>query len=102
MHRFKHTVRLVLLDMADALLRRRAPGQEHDAIAALFRDNVNHTLREALPAMVGVAVGLVGTHRQACVEQQHAAIGPRREQASFARRRFKLGIVLFDRFVDVG
>ncbi len=40
---------------------------------------------------LGVRVGLVRPHRQTRVEQQHAALGPRRQQPAVARRRLNEG-----------
>ena len=100
MHALQDAVQ-VLVDAADALLGRRAPRHEHDALDTLLVDDLDDALGEALPAAARVAVGLVRLHRQAGVEQQHAAVGPGRQQAAVARRRLEGRVVALDGRVDV-
>ena len=68
------------IDLGDVFLGGRAPGEEDDAAAGGVQagDDVDDLLGEALPALVGVAVGLVGAHGEAGVEHEHAAVGPGR------------------------
>ena len=92
---------LLGVDSGDALRCRRAPGQEDDAHRPALRHGVDDLLREALPAVARVAVGLVRAHREAGVEQENAAVGPGREQAASAWRRLERGEVGLEAGVDV-
>ena len=47
---------------------RRSPSQEYHAIGPLLSDNVNDPLREFLPAVVSMAVGLVCPNCQAGIQ----------------------------------
>lgn len=103
MHARQYTMRLALGHARglDLLPRGRAPGQEHDALRAPLADDLEHLGREALPALVLVAVRLVGAHRQHGVEQQDAAVGPGRQQAAPVRRRREGRVVDLQGLVDV-
>jgi hypothetical protein len=68
-----------------------APGRHH----------VDDALGEALPAAVGVAVGLVRPDRQARVEQEHPALGPGCEEAAVAGRRREGRVVVAEPHVHV-
>ena len=93
---------LLRVHARDPLRGGRAPGQEDNAARPALRDGVDDLLREALPAVAGVAVGLVRAHGQAGVQQEDAAIGPGGEQAAAARRRFEgCGKVVLQAGVDV-
>lgn len=100
MNALQHAV-LRLVDLCHPLPGRRAPSQEHDAPCPRLRHNVNHLLRELLPAVVGVAVGFVSSDREAGVEHQDPVVGPRCQQAAAVRRRVEGRIVLLQRGVDV-
>lgn len=89
------------IDAFDALLSGLTPSQEDDALGTLRGDGVDDLLRELLPALTGVGVGLVRAHGQASVEEEHAAVGPGREQAAVLGRRGEVWVVLFEAFVDV-
>lgn len=90
------------VDLLDALAGGGAPGHEDDAAGAALRDDLDGALRQALPAAVGVGVGLVGAHRQAGVEQEDAAVGPgRQEPAVLGRRLERPRVVSLQRLVHV-
>ena len=52
------------------------------------------------PALVRIC--LAPAHRQACVQQQHAAIGPWRQQTALFRWGLVVWVVDLQRFIDVG
>ena len=88
MHRLEHQ----MLPRPHALhlrLRTRAPGQKHHPATPHTRDRIHDLLREALPALALVRVGRVRAHGQARIQQQHAAVGPGRQQAGVLRWRLK-------------
>lgn len=101
MHALQHAVpHAIHLD--HPLRRRRPPRQKHHPGRPPPRDDVNHLLREALPAPVRVAVGLVRPDRQARVEQQDAPVRPGSQQAAVpGRRRKGVRVLLFQELVDV-
>lgn len=101
MDRLQHAVFLAV-DAGDALPGRRAPGEEDDTASAHAGHGVQGFLGEALPAFIRVAVGLVGADGQAGVEHEHAALGPRRQQPAFVRRRLEGRVVVLDALVHVG
>lgn len=56
---------------------------EHvDDIVLMQADGTHHGIGELLPAVSGMRGGLVGTHRQYGIEQQHALLGPTVEVAA--------------------
>src|SRR3546814_4614789 len=61
------------------------PQQKHQALA-LAVERVDRRIGEAFPALALVRTGAALFHRQHAVEQQHAAIGPRREAAVVGAR----------------
>ena len=63
------------IDHGGFLARCRAPEHEHEALSARIEARY-HRIREALPALVSVAVGLVSTDRENRVQQQHPLRGP--------------------------
>lgn len=89
------------IDLIYPIRSRLAPSHKHDAARALLGDQRNHLLREALPAALGVGVGLVRAHRQARVEHEDAALGPRREEPAAVGRGDEIGVVLLQRDVHV-
>ena len=101
MRRLQHQMPLSLCSPAQPLRSRRPPRHEHDPARARAGDGVNHLLRKLLPPFARVAVCLVRAHRQRRVEQQHAAVGPGREQAATAHRRLEVRIVGPEGGVDV-
>lgn len=100
MHTLKHQMFRPINPRA-SLLRRTPPRQKHDTIPPLAPNNINHLLRKLLPPLARMAVRLVRPHRQARVEKQHAAVGPRRQEAAVVGRGFEVGVVLFQRNVHV-
>lgn len=50
-------------------------------------------MSETLPAMIGMAIGIMGAHGQACVEQENTPISPRRKQTTTVGRRYEVGVV---------
>jgi len=100
MRTLQHQV-LTGVDALDSALRWLAPGQEHHASCTLRSHGVDDLLCELLPSFVRVGVRGVRLHRQACVEQQDAAVGPWREKPTVLRRRSEGWIVPFEALVDV-
>lgn len=92
---------LIHRDPHRALLRRRPPRHKHHAITAHLDHRVNHLLRQQLPSLALVRVGLAPAHRQACVEQQHTAISPWGQQTALLRWGLVVWVVDLQRFVDV-
>ena len=68
-----------LVHLGHPLRRRQSPGQKNDPFGPLFGHDVDDLLGELFPAMLGMTVGLVCTHRQACVQHQHTTFGPWRK-----------------------
>ena len=85
-----------------ALLRRRPPSHENHAITAHLDHSIDHLLRQQLPPLALVLICLAPAHRQACVQQQHAAIGPWRQQTALFRWGLVVWVVDLQRFIDVG
>lgn len=100
MHRLQHTM-LLPINFRDALRGGRAPGKEDDAVRAHACHSVNDPLREAFPAAVRVAVGLVRAHRQARVEHQHATLRPGCQQPTAVRGCLKPRVIILQTDVDV-
>lgn len=100
MHAPQYAV-LLLVDLRDALARRFAPGQEHDAPRARLGHGVDHLLREPLPSFARVAVGRVRAHGQAGVEEEDATICPRGEKAASVGRGVEGRVVFLQGGVDV-
>lgn len=92
MNRFEHKVAL-LIDLCDALSSRGAPCHVHHTTGPACGNKIDDPLGEPFPASVGMAVGIMSTHGQACVEQENTSISPRREQTSTVRRRNKVWVV---------
>lgn len=90
-----------LIHFGHPLRRRRTPGQKDDPFHPLLGHDVDNPLGELLPATFGMTGGLVCTHGQACVQHQHAAVRPGREQASPVRRWFEARVVLLQRDINV-
>ena len=88
-------------DLRAPLLRRRAPRQKHDAPTPHSDDRVDDFLRELLPAFVAVRVGFVRADRQARVEEQHALLRPRGEEAAVLLGRDERGVVALQGGVHV-
>jgi hypothetical protein len=51
-----------------SLLGRATPRQEYHTVCPLLRNQINDLLREALPALAGVAIGFMRSDGQARVE----------------------------------
>lgn len=101
MHALQHTVPRPV-HRGHPLRRRRPPRQKHHPVHPPPRHDVNHLLREALPAAVRVTVGLVRPDRQARVEQQDAPVRPGGQQAAVPGRRGKgVRVLLLEELVDV-
>ena len=98
-HRLEHGVaaRGDALEALRPLLRGRTPREEDDAGAPLLGHDLEHPLREALPALALVRVRLVRLHGQARVEEEDAAVRPRGQQAAVLGRRVERGVVLLQR-----
>lgn len=84
------------------LRRRGPPRQKHNPIRPLLRHNIDHLLRELLPAVISMTVRLVRPHRQTRVQEQYATVCPGGEQASVLGRRFEaLGVFFLEELVDI-
>ena len=92
---------LIHRDPHRALLRRRPPRHKHHAITAHLDHRVNHLLRQQLPSLALVRVGLAPAHRQACVEEQDAAVRPWCEEPAVLGRRSEGRVVPFEALVDI-
>ena len=67
-----HTLQNTMLDpihLRHPLSRRGSPRQKHDPVRPLLRHDVNHLLRELLPTMIRMTVGLVRSHRQTRIQE---------------------------------
>ena len=92
---------LLLIDPRDPLLCRSSPCQEYHTATPHACYRVNDLLCEALPALIRVAVGLMCSHGKAGVEEQDAAVGPRREEPAILGWRVKAGVLFFEELVDI-
>lgn len=70
------------IDACTAFLRRRSPGKEDNSARPVLDDEVDHLLREFLPASVSVTVGFSRAHCQASVEHEDALIRPGSKQTT--------------------
>ncbi len=100
MHTLQDTMP-ILVDPGDSLASWRTPSQEDHASRPHFRNSIYDLLGELLPALVGVAVRLVRSNRQTCVQQQHTTISPRREKSTVLWRWLECRIIFADRNIDV-
>lgn len=92
---------LLSVDLGDSHSSRSAPSKEHYPIGSNSSNEIDNFLCELLPSLVGMAVGLVGTNSEACVEHQNATLGPRREKPTFISWRLEVRIVNLDSLVDI-
>lgn len=90
-----------LVHLGHPLRRRQSPGQKDDPFGPLFGHGVDDLLGELLPAMLGMTVGLVCTHCQACVQHQHTTFGPWRKQATLFRWWFEARVIILQRDINV-
>ena len=67
MHALQHTMPR-LVHFGASLLGGTPPSQEDHAPGPLLRNDIDDLLRELLPSLVRVAVGVVGFHCQAGVQ----------------------------------
>ena len=72
-------------NQATFALRMGAPKHEHQRLT-LLGNLGDEGVRQALPALAGMAGGLALLHRQSGVEQQHAALGPTHQAAAGLRQ----------------
>ena len=100
MHRLQHQM-LTSIDLRTPFLRRRAPGQEHDASPSLLGHDVNNFLREVLPTFVSMAVRFVRADGEAGVEQQDSSIGPRCEEPAVLGWSVEVRVVFLEGGVHV-
>lgn len=75
-----------LFHLGHPLRRWLSPSQKDDSFGPLRCHNVDDLLGELLPATFGMAISLTRTHRETCVQHQHAAVRPGCKQASPIRR----------------
>jgi len=68
MHALQNQV-LVYGDPFRSVLRRCSPGEEYNAVGSYLDHGVNHFLREELPALAGVRVGLALADCQTRVQE---------------------------------
>jgi hypothetical protein len=59
---------LVFVDLGHSHSSGSAPSKKHYPIGSNASNNIDNLLCKLLPSLVGMAVGLVGTNREACVE----------------------------------
>lgn len=78
-----------------------APCQEHHSVRSHPSNQIDCLLSEFLPSLIGVAIRLMGTDREAGIEHQNTPIGPRSEKTSIIRRYLEVWVVLLDSSVDV-
>jgi hypothetical protein len=100
MNRLQNTM-LRLVNLSNPRPRRLPPCQKDNSIAPNPRYKVNRLLRELLPPLAGVTVGLVCAHCQTSVDHENSPLGPRNEETPVIGRGDEVGIVLFDSLVDV-
>lgn len=101
MHALQHAVPR-FIQFGNPLRRRASPCEEYHAVRPFLRHNINDLLRELLPPLIRMTVGLVRSHRQTRIEKQYATVCPRGEQTSFLRRRFEAVRVFFlEKFIDI-
>ena len=100
MHASQNTMPF-LVDLCDALCCRTTPGEENHPPGSAFSNEIDDFLGELLPAFVCVTFWLVHPNGQACVEKQHAAVGPGGEQASVLGWGAKGRIVVLESDVHV-
>ncbi len=91
----------ILVDPGDSLAGWCTPSQENHASRPHFRDNIYDLLGELLPAFIGVAVRLMRSNSQTCVQQQYTTVSPRREKSTILWWWLKCRIVFADRNIDV-
>jgi hypothetical protein len=89
------------VDTLHSDLRRLTPSQKHDALCTLRGHGVDDLLCELLPSFACVRVCGVRFHRQACVEEQDAAVRPWCEEPAVLGRRSERRVVPFEALVDV-
>ena len=100
MHALQHTM-LLPIDLGDSFPCRRAPRQKHHAPRPRLGYDLDDFLREALPAVVGVAIRFVSADGEAGVEEEDAAVGPRGEEAAVLGGFLEGGVIFFEGDVDV-
>ena len=100
MYALKNAV-FTLVQTSHTLLCRSTPCQKDHSMSPLCRYDVNHLLGELLPPLVRVTIGLMCSDSQTSVQEKNASICPRCQEASLLGRRFELGVVFLDCFVDV-
>jgi hypothetical protein len=92
---------LLFVDLGHSGSSRSAPSKENHAVGSNSSDEIDHLLCKLLPALVGMAVGLVGTNGEASVEHQDTTLGPRYEEPSLIGWCLEVRIVDLDSFVDI-
>lgn len=68
MHTSQNQMRL-LVDRSNSLLRRRSPSKKNNPFRSSRGHGVDNLLREPLPALVLVAIGIVSTDSKACIQE---------------------------------
>lgn len=99
-----HTLQYAMpsfIHLLHPLSRRLAPSQEHHPLRPPLRRNIDDLLREPLPALLRMAIRFMRSDRKTRVQQQHAAVSPRGEQAAVVGRSFEKRVILFERFVYI-
>lgn len=89
------------VDFGATILRRLAPGNEHNTSRSLLCHGVNDLLSEEFPTLLRVTIGLVCTDSETRIQQQHTSVGPRCQKATIIRRGFEVWIVPLESLVDV-
>lgn len=90
------------IQLGHPLRCRGSPRQKHHPVRPLLRHNINHLLRELLPTLICMAVGLVRSHRETRIQEQYTTVCPGGEQAPLFGRRFEAVRVFYlEKLVDV-
>jgi hypothetical protein len=90
-----------LVDLADSLASWRAPGEKDNTLGSLSSHEINDLLREGFPAPISVRIGLVSTHSQTGIEEEHTTISPWSKQSAPVGRWCEVGIIVGDGFIDI-
>jgi len=100
MHGLEHEMPL-LVHLFHPLRGRTSPRQIHNTPCAPLSYDIDHLLRELLPPLVLVAVGLVRLDGQTSIEEQDSSVRPRREQTAVLGWGLEVWVVLSKRDIDV-
>lgn len=100
MHTLEHQI-MLLVDHIGFAAGITAPEHIHQVLTML-RQRLNSGIGKLLPPQLRMTVGLMGTHRERSIEQQHALLSPTGEIARCGDRRTKVGLYLFKDILQRG